>query len=252
MEPAPEPIKTLLAGSDLPPTTKQFREHIRAYNSALQMASSGIHVASPRQGISMIAVTGAIHHLLGPLLANTPEEAKFAQLYIIDSHAEQLQQRIAALGQGNSALDAEVLGELQRALVGGNRYVRQFRQVMDMPEAELHDCEIVIKIDGTVDRRRYNLPTGQGADQIAGFMPGDEPGERRCIRVQARQGVGNPLSFMSDCHPAYDPLHFVLFHPRGEDGWHPNIMKQPPPARGLLCGTRGQRSLTRTRAHSSS
>ena len=100
-EPAPEPINTMLAGFQLPPRTKQFRDHIRAYNSALQMASSGIHVASPRQGISMIAVTGAIYHLLGPLLANTPEQAKFAQLYIIDSHAHQLHQRIAAFGQGN-------------------------------------------------------------------------------------------------------------------------------------------------------
>ncbi len=24
---------------------------------------------------------------------------------------------------------------------------------------------------------------------------------------------------ISDLHPAYDPLHFVLFHPHGEPGW---------------------------------
>ncbi len=28
---------------------------------------------------------------------------------------------------------------------------------------------------------------------------------------------------ISDLHPAYDPLHFVLFHPHGEPGWQPGM-----------------------------
>jgi hypothetical protein len=28
-------------------------------------------------------------------------------------------------------------------------------------------------------------------------------------------------------HPAYDPLHFVLFHPHGEPGWHPGMTHAP-------------------------
>jgi len=42
----------------------------------------------------------------------------------------------------------------------------------------------------------------------------------RDIRVRAR---GGGLWRISDAHCAYDPLHFVLFHPHGEPGWHPNI-----------------------------
>jgi hypothetical protein len=41
---------------------------------------------------------------------------------------------------------------------------------------------------------------------------------------------------ISELHPAYDPLHFVLLHPRGEPGWQPNIMGAPAQPRG---GNRG-------------
>jgi hypothetical protein len=34
--------------------------------------------------------------------------------------------------------------------------------------------------------------------------------------VRAR---GGELWRINDLHPAYDPLHFVLFHPHGEPGW---------------------------------
>ncbi len=34
--------------------------------------------------------------------------------------------------------------------------------------------------------------------------------------MRARSGG---LWRINDLHPAYDPLHFVLFHPHGELGW---------------------------------
>jgi len=50
---------------------------------------------------------------------------------------------------------------------------------------------------------------------------GDPEGSNpRDIKVRAR---GGGLWRISDAHCAYDPLHFVLFHPHGEPGWHPNI-----------------------------
>jgi len=47
----------------------------------------------------------------------------------------------------------------------------------------------------------------------------------RDIKVRAR---GEGLWRISDAHCAYDPLHFVLFHPHGEPGWHPNITGATP------------------------
>ncbi len=55
---------------------------------------------------------------------------------------------------------------------------------------------------------------------------GDPEGSNsRDIRVWAR---GGRLWRISDAHFAYDPLHFVLFHPHREPGWHPNITGATP------------------------
>jgi len=57
--------------------------------------------------------------------------------------------------------------------------------------------------------------------------PDDDPegSNPRDIKVQAR---GEGLWRISDAHYAYDPLHFVLFHPHEEPGWHPNITGTTP------------------------
>ncbi len=70
--PAPQPLRDLLTSvpsehQPLPPATKDFKQNIRAYNFALQMASTGLHIHSLEQRINMIAIKGAVHHLLGPL-----------------------------------------------------------------------------------------------------------------------------------------------------------------------------------------
>ncbi len=59
-----------------------------------------------------------------------------------------------------------------------------------------------------------------------GDPDGDPEGSNpRDIRVRAK---GRGLWRISDAHCAYDPLHFVLFHPHGEPGWHPNITGTTP------------------------
>jgi hypothetical protein len=70
--PPPQPLRDLLTfepapGARLPPAIVSFRKHIRKYNSSLQMASSGINIQSLEGGVSMIAIRGNVHHLLGPL-----------------------------------------------------------------------------------------------------------------------------------------------------------------------------------------
>ncbi len=77
--------------------------------------------------------------------------------------------RFVALGQGNVNLDRRTLQELQQMLLGSNVYVQRFVQAMDLPPQDLANYEIVIRVDGSVDRHRYNAPT---SSELAGPMPG--------------------------------------------------------------------------------
>jgi hypothetical protein len=172
---APQSLRDLLTSvlgehQPLPPVTKDFRQNIRAYNSALQMASTGLHIHSSEQGISMIAIKGAVHHLLGPLQPAKHDVPQFAQLYIIDSMDAQVIARLAGLGATGGALHQPTLAGLQQMLHDQNTFVQRFKQVMDMPGHDLPQWEVVIKVDGNIDKRRYNAPT---APEVAGLLPGE-------------------------------------------------------------------------------
>jgi hypothetical protein len=134
------------------------------------MASTGLHIHSPKQGISMITIKGAVHHLLGPLQPAEHDVPQFAQLYIIDSMDAQVTARLAALGTMGAALHKPTLVGLQQMLHDHNTFVQRFKQVMDMPAQDLPQWEVVIRVDGNVDKRRYNAPT---APEVAGLLPGE-------------------------------------------------------------------------------
>jgi hypothetical protein len=51
-----------------------------------------------------------------------------------------------------------------------NTFVQRFKQVMDMPAHDLPQWEVVIRVNGNVDKRRYNAPT---APEVAGLLPGE-------------------------------------------------------------------------------
>jgi hypothetical protein len=125
-QPAPQLIMELFLGNSH--EARQFRKKARLYNSALQMASSGLKDIAPQQGVSYIAIKGALHHLLGPLPPAQGEQPKFAQLYIIDDRDDEVQARVAALGQVGPQLDAELLQQIQECLHERNVYVQTIVQ----------------------------------------------------------------------------------------------------------------------------
>jgi hypothetical protein len=134
------------------------------------MAYSGINIQSPADGVSMIAIKGAVHHLLGPLAPPQGSPHQFAQLYIIDNADAQVVARFATLGQGNIDLDRHTLKELQQMLLGSNVYVQRFVQAMDLHPQDLANYEILICVDDSVDRCRYNAPT---SSKVADLMPSE-------------------------------------------------------------------------------
>ena len=82
-------------------------------------------------------------------------------------------------------------------------------------------CLILEKYSNrTKDSRRYNTPT---ASEVAAIMIGDGQElecQNRDIILWPHEGN---IQRISEIHPAYASLHYVLMFPKGEDGWHPNI-----------------------------
>ena len=73
------------------------------------------------------------------------------------------------------------------------------------------------------DPRRYNLPT---VEEIAAIVPGDGSQDVRVDRDIVLRLQGGGLRRISNLHPSYLPLHYVLFFPHGEQGWHLDIPLQ--------------------------
>jgi hypothetical protein len=82
----------------------------------------------------------------------------------------QVTARLAALGATGAALHQPTLAGLQQMLHDHNTFVQRFKQVMDMPAHDLPQWEVVIKVDGNVDKRRYNVPI---APEVAGLLIGE-------------------------------------------------------------------------------
>ena len=85
------------------------------------------------------------------------------------------------------------------------------------------DVHMRIHLQQGADARRYNLPT---VEEIAAIVLGDgsqATGVDHDIIVHLQ---GGGLCCISNLHPFYLPLHYVLFFPRGEEGWHLNIHLQ--------------------------
>ena len=171
-------------------------------------------------GPSNFRVQGKVYHSLGPLLPDSGQQPKFAQLYIYDTDSE-LQNRLNAF----SGLRPALLSDLQTMLHQNNHWVQLFKTAAaaggvqlvlrsNMGALRLLNllwcnftphlfqcllccfCVYVLTFSAVcsaegLDRRRYNVPT---ASEVAAILPGDGQEEdgaptRRDIVVQLR-GVG--------------------------------------------------------------
>ena len=103
---------------------------------------------------------------------------------------------------------------------GVQLYKTTFELTRDMPPE--HQCIIALHFDETCDRRRYNLTTAS-SNKIAASIPGsgDEATAGHDIILHRKAGEG--LKRISELHPFYPALHYVLLFPTGQLGWHPQL-----------------------------
>ena len=217
----PEFLTHLLTATDN--SGREFRSHIRAYNSSLALCSLGANydreLANARRGVYTFRIHGVVHHLIGSLAPRDGKPPAFAQIYIHDGTREnELENRQLHLGQ---ACNSEQLLALQRMLHEVNPYVKYFKHAMNLMRTSGGlDVRMRIRADGCPDPRRYAAPT---APEIAVLLLGDGQSEgvvNRDIVLYAHTGG---LKRITEAHCAYDPLHYVLLFPLGDDGWHIRI-----------------------------
>src|SRR5204862_90090 len=108
-------------------------------------------------------------------------------------------------------LDDNTLLNLQNMLDKCNPYIQSFRQARDIILSNTtSEISMVIYSDRTHNPHRYNAPT---SSDIAAIMIGDGHNINpinRDIHLKLHDGG---LQRISETHPSYDPMHYVLLFP---------------------------------------
>jgi hypothetical protein len=178
--------------------------HIRAYNMALAMASTGHQNLSPAYG--MFVLGGKTYHRIASHMVDPAHAPGFAQIFMLDS-AEATARRLEIFParSGVPALDASVLAQLHDLLLLHNPWVQEYRAAGLNPGAEMrwHSC-------GHTDI------TGMGlGSMLQGYGA-------RCIVLRNNSGA---ITGIDDGHALYHPLAYVLLFPSGATGWHDGLTR---------------------------
>ncbi|KZP24540.1 hypothetical protein FIBSPDRAFT_929756 [Athelia psychrophila] len=220
----PYPLQQLFLG--LTPQSREFLENIRQYNAAFAFTSLGVvqdHAVNAGIGPYIFRIHGELCHRAGALLPQPGQMPSYAQLYIHDPQAA-LQYR----SNRNGNVRADTMQILQGVISDSHYYAHLYKHAFEVLQehGEVPDVHIRLRCAPNQDRRRYNLPT---ADEVAVILPGDgsQPTDSRDIILRLRWPDG-PLQRISDGHPAYASLHYVLLFPHGEDGWHWELRMHDP------------------------
>ena len=196
----------------------QFLKNARAYNNLFALASLGYGEEVRQQGFSpTYSVRGKIYHRIGSLLPQDGDAPKFAQLYFHDTDNE-IENRMSIM----SALDQQTVEVIQETLHDCNPYITSLKSGLELMQIS-PDVKLVLHADKRhtptdAHSRTYNLPT---ASEVGVILPGEMTANMDVILHERGGGVKriNPV------HRSYDPLHYVLMFPRGDDGFKLGMKK---------------------------
>ena len=205
------------------PIQTAFRKNIRHYNNLLAFTSVGRDVDeryNNGRGPYSYRLHGELIHRAGSLLPRQDDDPAWSQLYIYDSSmALDCRMRIPLA----SRLDRSIMQELQDMLHNTHPAVQLYKhahQISNQIPPE-DNCTIVLRFDPNTDRRRY-LPPDPRVEEIAVLLPGEGDRPQDCQDIILYRNDG-PLHQISDLHPLYPSLRYVLLYPTGQLGWHAHI-----------------------------
>ena len=214
----PEELMRLWTGEDT--KSRIFREHSRMFNNAVCLSSLQVKLRTFHGFNPTIVFQGRVQHRAGSLLPLQGETPRFAQLYVYDPALESNQRfENMVIPTSVSTPQKEIIKDLleciQQVLHKENPFVRDFKQIIGIPQDELTNGRIVISAKNTPVNehpRRYNAQTN--LQEVSILM---EPGAHDLV-IQRR---GGGLQTISDLNPKGMPMHFTLLFPMGTYGWDP-------------------------------
>jgi hypothetical protein len=102
-------------------------------------------------------------------------------------------------------------------------YEQALERTVNMPPDQ--QFSISLYFDQNCDKNRYNLPNAT-VNEIAVIVIGDGErinGSQDIIVYRKTRNHHSRLFRISDTHPLYPSLRYVLFFPTGQMGWYPRI-----------------------------
>ena len=207
LPPIPEQIQLLFDVNG-----SHFLKNARAYNNLFALASLGCGQEIKHQGFSpTFTVRGKIYHRIGSLLPQDGESPKFAQLYFHDTDHE-IGNRMEIM----SSLDQQTVEIIQDTLHDCNPYICSLKSGLELMRIS-PDVKLVLHADerrrpSDAHARTYNLPT---ASEVGVLLPGEITANMDVILHER----GGAVRRISPVHRSYDPLHYVIMFPKGDDGF---------------------------------
>ncbi|XP_026439106.1 uncharacterized protein LOC113337724 isoform X3 [Papaver somniferum] len=217
----PAAIRELFDGTDA--ESISFRKYIREYNTTNAFTSLGCKLDTrdlKGRGPRPFSIHGELRHLTGGVLPapGTERMAVYSQLYIYDPEFS-----LFVRGKRNPQLNMNVLQKIQNTMIQFNVFYTKYRQayaILDQMSPADQNIRVSLQYKKSTDSRRYNLPT---TDEIAVIVPENTYKETGVRDIILHLRENNGLKQISECHPAYLPLHYVLLFPFGELGWSPTM-----------------------------
>ena len=181
-------------------------------------------------------INGRVTHLMGPLIPKgagpidpssvpTDQQPQFAQLYIYDAEP-QLQMRIAGstVARKGDALNPSTMATLTDCMNINNILCRTIRLAAPLEDPTRPNLRVVLTARDAPEPQRYNLPASR---EIAAIVPdGIQPTSPFRDIVFKLRGQG--FVRINELHASYDPLHFPLLFPYGQEGWHTELRHVVP------------------------
>ena len=143
---------------------KDFKKKCCSINNAVSLSSLAVTEHTFSRFKPSLIFQGRVTQRMGPIHAEARKTPMFAQLYVLDSNLERSTRHASlTVGERMSPADKIImenhLDTVQAVIHDVNPFVRDFKQIVEIPEEELQIGKVVISADswpGHGHARVYN------------------------------------------------------------------------------------------------